>query len=46
MVPITLLEAATELPIPVWGFFAIPFTIFLLALGLLLAFGNSRPHSK
>lgn len=35
----------TELPIPVWGFFAIPFVIFMAALALTIGFGKGRPHS-
>lgn len=42
MLPI-LME--TELPIPVIGFFAITWVIFLAALTALLLFGQGRPHS-
>lgn len=42
MLPI-LME--TELPIPVIGFFVIPFVIFMVALGALLLFGSGRQHS-
>jgi|GEM_PF-5980275 len=46
MVPITLLEAGIELPIPAWGFFAIPFAIFVILLLFLLTVAGGRPHSK
>ncbi|MFW6600029.1 hypothetical protein ACQBAU_13090 [Propionibacteriaceae bacterium Y2011] len=43
--PILALETAAELPIPLIGYFLIPFGILVACLAAVLLFGKGRPHS-